>query len=293
MSSIGFKPKSYLVPEDPDELLRYLKEFGERAKIIAGGTGIYEIAHRGLLSDLEALIDIRRLDLSYVKAASESVAIGASTTMTTLLNSPEITTLKELSALLDALNAIQPLQVKNVATIAGAICTALPFFDLPVALLSIGAKVRIEPTERLVALSDFIKGYFAVDLDQSEYVCEIQISTGKERAASAFQKFAVTHDDWALINCGASVSLDRRGRISEPTIIFGGGVGDKPVRAIGLERSLKGVEPNDESKIKDIFDSEVSKDLEPVSDIRSSAEYRMHLAAVIGRRTFLQAAKRI
>ncbi len=290
--SLVFRPKSFLKPSSEEELSKYLKEFGERAKIIAGGTGIYEIAHRGLLSDIEALVDISELNLSYVKLGEGLVRIGGATTMSTLFHSKEIADRKELAGIVDALKAIQPLQVKNVATIAGAICTALPFFDLPVALLSIGSGIRIGPSGATKDLADFIKGYFSVDLDQGEFVKEIEIRVGDKNTASAFQKFALTHDDWALINCGVSVSLGKNKEISKAAVVFGGGVGEKPVRAKSVEESLIGLRTN-ESKIKEIFDKEVPKDLEPISDVRSSAEYRMHLAKVIGRRTCLQALARI
>jgi CO/xanthine dehydrogenase FAD-binding subunit len=293
LSSLAFKPRYYLIPKSHDELVGYLKEYGERGKIIAGGTGIYEVAHRGLLSDLEALIDVSRLGLSYVNVSKSSVTIGATTTMSTLLAFNEIRNRKDLSCIVDALRAIQPTQVKNVATIAGAVCTALPFFDLPVALLSLEARIRVAPNDKLVSLSDFIKGYFSVGLVEGEYVREIELPLERERTASAFQKFALTHDDWALINCGASVSLDNNGKVSQCTIVFGGGVGEKPVRATSLENALIDVHASDEPKIKSFFESGVTKDLNTVSDIRSSSEYRMQLAAVIGRRTFLQATKRI
>jgi CO/xanthine dehydrogenase FAD-binding subunit len=287
-----FKPKLFFKVKSEEEASRYLKEFGDRCKIIAGGTGIYEIAHRGLLSDVEALIDISGLNLSYVKSADGSVRIGSTTTMSDLLHSEEIKNAKELSGLIDALKAIQPLQVKNVATIGGAICTALPFFDLPVALLSLRSRVRTSPSESLKDLADFIKGYFALDLDQGEFVKEIEIPVGKRKTASAFQKFSITHDDWALINCGISISFDNSGKISDSTVIFGGGVGEKPVRAKSVEESLNGIEI-EEGRIKEIFESKVPKDLEPISDIRSSSEYRLHLANVLGRRTCLEALARI
>ncbi|MDH2900007.1 MAG: FAD binding domain-containing protein [archaeon] len=290
--SLAFRPKSFFKPSSEAELSKYLKQFGERAKIIAGGTGIYEIAHRGLLSDVEALVDISGLNLSYIESSSDVTRIGGATTMSALYQSKQIADRKELSAVLDSLKSIQPLQVKNVATIAGAICTALPFFDLPVALLSIGSRVRIGPTGAIKNLSDFVKGYFSVDLDQGEFVKEIEIPVGNKNTASAFQKFALTHDDWALINCGVSVSLDRGREISDSAIVFGGGVGEKAVRAKSIEKSLIGTRI-DESKIKEIFDKEISKDLEPISDIRSSAKYRLHLAKVVGRRTFLEALGRI
>lgn len=291
--SLAFKPKSYLVPQDETELSKIMSDLGDRARILAGGTGIYEIAHRGLISDLEALVDIGKLKLSYVKKANSMIRVGAATTMSTLFHSLETTSENELAGIIDALRAIQPLQVKNVATIGGAICTALPFFDLPVALFSLRASVRIEPQGESKKISDFVKGYFAIDLRSGEFVKEVEIPIGKKNRASAFQKFALTHDDWALINCGVSVSLDRDRKIQEIDVVFGGGVGERPVKATNLEKSLIGQSVKDETKIKEIFKKHIPDDLEPISDIRSSSEYRLHLAKVIGRRTLLQAATRI
>lgn len=274
--SLTFKPRLYLRPKDEIELGKYLLEYGERARVIAGGTGIYEIAHRGLLQELEALIDISLLDLSYVKKTSDSIKIGARTTMSTLASSSEI----KDSAISDALVAIQPLQVKNVATIAGSICTALPFFDLPVALASLNASVVLGPSGRKKLVSDFIKGYFEIDLAPGEFVREIEIPI--QKGESAFQKFALTHDDWAIVNCGAFVSKGE-------TRIFFGGVGEKAVRAKNVEKAIQGL---DEASLKHAFESEISKDLTPSSDIRASSEYRLHISKVIGRRTMLEAAKR-
>jgi CO/xanthine dehydrogenase FAD-binding subunit len=294
--SLAFRPKSYVVPSDETELSNILKEHGGRARIIAGGTGIYEIAHRGLLSELEVLIDIRNLKLSHViQEKGETIRLGAATTMSELAASEAIKKEKSVSAISDALTAIQPLQVKNVATIAGAICTALPFFDLPVALLSTGASVIMGPSGRSESLSEFIRGYFEINLEEGEFVREIQIPIARENTASAFQKFALTHDDWALVNCGVSVTLEEGNRkIKDSLVVFGGGIGEKPTRATSVEESLRGLNVNDdETRIKSVFEETVSKDIEPISDIRSSSEYRLHLAKVIGRRTTLQAASRI
>jgi carbon-monoxide dehydrogenase medium subunit len=298
--SLALRPKAYLRPQSEAELAEILQKYGDAAKIIAGGTGIYELANRGLFSEVEALIDIAGLDLSYVKREGNSLRIGAATTMTSLGRAHQ--ELKGYSAIIDALNAIQPLQVKNVATIGGAICSALPFFDLPVALLSLGAEVCIAPNERRVRLSDFIQGYFSVDLQRGEFVKEIELGIEKgKKTASAFQKFGLTHDDWAMINCGVSISLEADKTVSSATIFFGGGVPDKPKRAPNMEQALLGLElgnydeeeANNEARIKQLFEESLAKDLEPISDFRGSSEYRLRLAKVLGRRTCLQALKRI
>lgn len=290
--SLAFKPKSYLRPKTEEDLSNELKHFGERAKIIAGGTGIYEVAHRGLLSAVEVLIDINGLNLSYVSVGSESLKIGAATTMSQLARSSELASRKEFLGVFDALTQIQPLQVKNVATIGGAICTALPFFDLPVSLLSLDATVRIGPSSKIKRLSEFLQGYFAVSLEEGEFVKEIELPLAKSRS-SAFLKFGLTHDDWALINCGVSLSLDPSGKIVEPIVVFGGGVGDKPVRAKAVETALSGIDACDSGKVKIIFSENVPKDIVTVADIRSSAEYRLQLAKVLGARAVIQACKRV
>jgi CO/xanthine dehydrogenase FAD-binding subunit len=290
--SLAFRPKRYLRPETEADLSRCLKECGERGRIIAGGTGLYEIAHRGLLSEIDALIDISRLNLEYAILQDSEISIGAATTMSGLANS-NILSRKEMGALGDALKAIQPLQVKNVATIGGAICTALPFLDLPVALLAIGADCVVAPEGSRKPLADFIRGYFAVELSDSEFLKEIRLPLllGDSEYSSAFQKFALTHDDWAMMNCAVSVSLKEK-RIQKVRIFFGGGLADRPARAEKVESELLGAIAADESRFKEIFDSSLDQDIDPITDIRASREYRMRVAKVLGRRTLVQAIDR-
>lgn len=285
----------YFKPKTEEETSKLLKEYGTRSKIIAGGTGIYELAHRGLLSEVEALIDVTALDLHYVRTEGDSIRIGSCTTMSAMMEeNRQIGSRPELSALSQALRLIQPLQVKNVATIAGAICTGLPFFDLPVALVALDASVLVAPLGRTVHIEEFIQGYFSIDLGPGEFVKEIVIPLNKGSAAgSAFQKFALTGDDWAIINCGAWIRVRNRAspEIAEARVCFGGGVGEKPKRVKNVERLLRGVGADDEEKFKEILSDNLAE-LETTSDMRASSEYRSHLANVFGRRALIDAGKR-
>ena len=73
---------------------------------VGGGTGIYEVAHRGLLSDVECLVDIELLQLDQISVESSSARIGAATTMAKMMDSSELSQLGELSVLHEALRAI-------------------------------------------------------------------------------------------------------------------------------------------------------------------------------------------
>lgn len=268
----------------------HLKSGAGRTRIIGGGTGIYELATRGLLSEVDTLVDITGVGLAYVRRDKRSLKIGAATTMSVLLEAEPLR-IPACGAILDALVAIQPLQVKNVATVGGAICTALPFFDLPTALMATEAVVSIGPATRAEKLQDFVQGYLATNLASHEYVRGVEIPLDRPGRSSAFQKFALTSDDWAMINCGVSATLDGHRRIRDPVVVFGGGVGGKPVRAHGVEKSLEGVEAEDR-KVAEVFGKKLAGDVGTSADMRSSAEYRLELAKVLGRRTTLAACKR-
>lgn len=287
--SSSFRPKAYLKPQSVEELAETLMSMKGKARIIGGGTGIYELAGRGLLSEVDTLVDISELGWSFIKKSRRSVMVGSAATMADMIESGSFDG-GPAGAIGDALRAIQPLQVKNVATVAGAICTALPFFDLPVALLAVGARVHVGPEGRRVDLDDFIRGYFAVDLASHEFVTEVEVPTEDERS-SAFQKFALTSDDWATMNCAASLSIDNAGRIRGARVVFGGGVHDRPFMASRTAAALEGVDP-EEGVVKSAMENNVSSELHVISDTRSSSEYRLELANVLGRRTVLMACER-
>ena len=93
---------------------------------------------------------------------------------------------------------------------------------------------------------DFIKGYFAVDLSEEEFLREVRVPLriGDSEYSSAFQKFALTHDDWAMMNCSASLAVKENGgrhSIKEARIFFGGGLAEKPVRARRTESESSSV----------------------------------------------------
>ncbi len=286
----SFRPSVVAKPESEEELAEVLRKHGRNARIVAGGTGIYELSRRGLLSDVDVLVDISKLQLSYIKEEGGKIIIGAATSLETIQRS-SIFSRPYLSALRDACLSIQPLQVKNVATLGGALCTALPFLDMPVALFSLEAIVTIGPDMREMKAYEFVKGFFDVDLKDGEYLREVSISM-KEKSGSSFMKFSLTSDDWAIANCSVSVVVDE-GLISSASIFVGGAFGEKPVRAVRTEERLRGILPSDTDALKNAIDSTLHLDAKPETDVKASSEYRMDVAKVLCRRAVFQAYRRV
>ncbi len=59
----------YHVPETTDDAIALLTQYGDAAMIVAGGTFVHGLEVRGVLTEVEALIDIGRLGLGGVEAA--------------------------------------------------------------------------------------------------------------------------------------------------------------------------------------------------------------------------------
>jgi CO/xanthine dehydrogenase FAD-binding subunit len=287
-----FKP-DYIVASSLDNVVSLLREHPDKSRIIAGGTLIHELGFRGLLSGVHTLVDISTLGLSYTKWADGALRIGATTTFTELLEALQAKGDPGLAVLEDALRAIRPVQVRNVATVGGSICSGVPFFDLPVALLVSDARVHIvgPAGRREIALGEFFHDYFATDLKSGELVTEIHVPHMPRATSGAFLKLETNSVDWGLVSTAIRLSKESN-RLRGVRVAFGGsGVDQKVVRAAGVEQALEGQVPNDEVVGKAA--EAVAKSLKFGADFRASSEYRTHVAKVFVRRCVHTALSRI
>ncbi|MFQ5997868.1 MAG: FAD binding domain-containing protein [Candidatus Bathyarchaeia archaeon] len=269
----------YIRASNLDEVLGLLKQRGDRARIIGGGVTIHDLAFRGLLGDVTTLIDITPLGLSYVKDNSQFLLIGASTSYSELLNSDRLKKRPAFGALVDALQAIRPLQVRNVATIGGAMCTGIPLLDLPPTAIAMDAKLQLVESggRRTVAVKDFFLGYLQTALKSSELLIELQIPLPTANTGSAFQKLEINAVDWATLSVVTMLTLND-GKIASAKIAMGGGVGEVPVRALEAEAILLNGTPT-EDVIRRTAE-EAANRTKFTDDERASSDYRRDIATV-------------
>jgi aerobic carbon-monoxide dehydrogenase medium subunit len=289
-----FRPEEFVSSEDQKELLVKLKSEGKRGRIIAGGTGFYELARRGYIPEVKTVVSIMRLDLSYIRETREHLTIGATTTLQNLLESPVVRGFG-LEAIDDALKEIRPVQVRNVATVGGEICISVPIVDLPTALLACNASVRIvsDKDERTLKLDDFYIDAFLTKLRYGEIVKEIIIpkpETKHSKRASAFLKFGRTAYDFNLINCAVMLSCELSTKKIQTIKISLGGIKRTPIRAKEVEEKLENRLPEENRILESVRASFSKTSLLP--SVHGSNEYKHELLPIIVRDCIMKAYDR-
>jgi carbon-monoxide dehydrogenase medium subunit len=285
------RPKEFCLPDDGDEVVGLLERYGDAALILAGGTFVHGLEARGLLSEIEALIDIQKLDLGAVETDSAGLLAGATTTGATLAQAPAVRSDPRLGALSDAL-AYLPVQIRNVATVGGCVAAACPFFDLPVAFIALDGAVdaRGRGGTRTIGLEEFFTGMFESSLLPGEFLVELRLPQAPSRSASAFLKLETNASDLAIVNAAVRLTLDEGGACTDARVVLGG-VGSTPVRSPAAERVLRGASV-DGDVLREAGEA-VAADIEPLSDHRASGAYRKTVAKVLVHRALERALTRL
>ena len=271
-----FKPKDYVRPTTIAETIKLLVDNGHKARLIAGGTDL--LVEKD--PEIDIVIDVADLGLDYVETDSQGIKIGAATTFAMLENSPALSK-GPYKILARAAHSVGTPQIRNVATLGGNLCSAVPSADSPPALLALAATVRIiGPTgERIINLTDFFLNPRKNALNSGELLTEIQLPVLPTHTAATFiKKGRVAVGDLALVNGAVSLTITPEG-LCEDLCIALGAVAPTPLRVKKAEAMLRGEKPQEDllSKVADCAASEIS----PISDVRGSAEYRRTLSRVL------------
>jgi len=272
-----FEPKDWLTPRSIEETTKMLKQFTGKCRIIAGGTTFHELVQRGLMPEVDVIVDISQLGLNYVKDEGDSIRIGATSTVSEL---SEAAVFQEagLAALGDALQTIEPVQVRNVATIGGSICASVSFFDLPTAVVCLNGRVRIVGVsgERQAKVQDFLLDYFLPDLKRDEFVTELIIPKPKNGSGSAYSRVCRTAFDFAVVSVGASITI-KDGRCEDATIAVGA-LGRVIRRAAKMEKELLGKKLSSE-----VLNGALKKldELKATATIHAGVEYKRRILPLV------------
>lgn len=268
----------YFQPETVTEAMSLLVRYGEEAKILAGGTDLL-VLMRSRSVVPKCVVDITGLPgLDYIKKEkTDTLKIGALAT----LRAVELSDLvkEEYPLLNEAVTRMANTQIRNMATVVGNICRASPSADTAPPLLALEASVEISgPDEsRIVPLESFFTGPGETILKPSEMVTEILVPKLRTNTGTAFLRATRVAADLAKVSA-ASVVMVEDGTCKVARIALGG-VAPTPIRARNSEDLLMGNKLDD--RVIEEAASLAVEESKPISDVRSTEEYRREICKVL------------
>jgi len=221
------RPFDYVQPDTVDEVLALLAEYGDDARILAGGQSLLPMLNLRLIEPA-VLIDIARIaELGAITDRGDTIEIGAAVTQNKLMDWPELA--QKLPLVAAALPFVGHFQTRNRGTVCGSIAHADPSSEIPLALAVLGGSVvlRSKRGERVLAAEAFQQDMLTTAREPDELIAAVRFPV-MEGKGIGFREVARRHGDFAMIAVAAIA--DSRGS----AMLGVGGMAGKPlVRAIG------------------------------------------------------------
>lgn len=284
-------PFDYFAPTSTEEALSLLAEHGYDAKILAGGQSLVPTMNFRLAQPA-VLVDINNVPgLAFIEETEDGgLHIGAMTRQRAVEKSKLV---RERAPLLhETMPYIAHIQIRNRGTFGGSLAHADPAAELPAVAVALGGRFQVQSAEqsRWVDAADFYVGLFATDLTPEEILTVVELPPMAARAGWSMQEIARRHGDYAIVGVAAYVALDEEQKCSHAKLVFLS-VGEGPTEAYAAQEVLIGEVPND-AILAAAAATAAASDIEPTDDIHASADYRRHLANVLGHRALTQAFER-
>ena len=264
----------YLAPKTLDEALDLLEKYKDKnIKILAGGTDLL-VKMKTIDLKVDYLINIKNIsELNFVDT-EQGLRIGAATPLSHIIKEEKVKV--KYSALYEGIMSMAAPAIRNMGTMAGNLGNASPAADTVPPLIAYGAELKLQSKrgEHTVLVEDLITGVGKTIMKPNELITEIIIPEINKNTGSAFLKKSRVKADLSKINL--AIYLEREGNICKDCKIVFGSVAIKVLRAEKTEELLKGQIIN--SELINKVAEEVSSEIKPIDDIRSTAEYRMAMS---------------
>ena len=281
----------YVAPTTVEEAVNLLAQYGDKAKLMAGGTDLINFIKDGVIKP-EVLIDLKSVQgMDQLEFDPEQgLTIGALTKLIDVERSEVVK--KEYPALAEAVHLIASTQIRSKGTLVGNVCNASPSADSVPPLFVLGAELTVQGPEgvRTIPIGEFYQGFKKLALKPGEIVTAVRIPPMKANERAAYKAHTVRKAmDLAIVGVAAKLTVDAEGVCQDAKIALGA-VAVSCVRAPHAESVLIGRKITPE--IAEIAGQEPMKDCSPISDVRASAEYRHDMVRVFTKRAVLLAQER-
>ncbi len=266
--------KAYYQPRSLDEAVGLMAQHGPGLLVIAGGTLAMPLVNEGV-SMPEQVMGLRRAGLNTVRRENGQLIIGATATLTQMVEQQEIPLLAE------AAHSIGGWAIRNMGTVGGNLFAPPPAGDLGAALLALDATVTLAgPSgKRTLPLADFYTGFMMNALQPGELV--VSLNAPLPAGKTVFMRFGRKQANTPAIVTVAAHVLFEGAKVTAARIALNA-VGPHPLRARQAEAVLLG-KTLDEASITAAA-AAAAAECEPFTDAIATEWYRRKMVAVYVRR---------
>ena len=274
MTSVAFFPRTL---SEAHEALR------AGAVKVAGATDLLVVDHATGREHAAVLNVLGLAELHGIRVDASTLDIGAAVTFTQIRVSED--TRRHAPCLVEAAATIGAAQIQNRATIGGNIANASPAGDSLPALLALDAKLVLSGPNgrRTIAYDAFHTGYRTTALASDELIERVIIPLPAPRI-QVFRKVG-TRAAQAISKVVMSLSANRAGDVLEDVRLAMGSVAATPIRLPDVEKLIASEAPS--RALADRVAAAILGSIAPIDDVRSTAQYRKHVAGQIVRRALL------
>ena len=284
-------PFEYMAPSSLEEILAILAEYGDEARLLAGGQSLIPVMNFRLAQPT-LLVDLNRLQtLSYIKTYDSSLHLGAMVRQRQIECSMDVATVSPL--LHETMPYIAHPQIRNRGTLGGSLAHADPAAELPVMAVILKARFHLQQAsaERWLEAGDFFVGLFTTALEPEEMITEVAIPALLPRTGYAFMELARRHGDYAQAGVAALITLDDNDICTQARLVYLN-LGEIPMVAHQAAQMLVGDKVT-EASIEAAAAFASQNEIDPTGDIHATAAYKRHLARVLTVRALGQALERV
>jgi len=279
----------YFEPKTITEALSVLAKYGEHANVIAGGTDV--MVDMKYKEEPGCLVNIKKIPgLDTIQENGASLQMGPLVTIRDIETSRLVR--ERLPLLWESCHQFASLQIRNTATIGGNICRASPSGETLAPLLALEAKAKLafRDGEKTEAFSSFFQGPGKTSLGSKGLLTEIEIPYPPKGSHGVYLKHAVRGAmDIAMVGVAVLITADAGNSSLQDVRIALGAVAPTPIRATKTEALLRGKSLT-AALVKEAATLAASES-SPITDQRSSAEYRGWIVEALTRRGLEQSWK--
>jgi CO/xanthine dehydrogenase FAD-binding subunit len=274
----------YAKPKFLKEALEIISQ-SSNPYILAGGTDLIDMIKEGSVQP-DMIVDLKGIEqFNQLTFKNDTLFIGAAVTFSQLIESKVIR--ENFPVIAELSRTVASVGIRNRATLVGNICSAVPCMDSGPLLTSYGATIITAGPkgERKVPAEEWFISSRKTAIEKGEIAVGVSIPSPGKHGACFVKLGRYEGEDLAQVNLVVIALADGTFRVSF------GSVGPVPIRAKKVEQLING-QTISASLIEEACNL-IEQEIKPITDIRATKEYRMHMAKIMFERGLNAAISRL